>query len=308
MRQVTFLIPGSPNEAFFSQVSAFSKAVKLVNWERWRPTVRAIFGGYFDIAAFSRWQPFLSDVECMFLSPDRTKRDGYFAQGDTRFLAAPHDADVVVLSDADTLIVSNIEDALDQVAKQNAIAGCIAHFGFPVEQGHSQKSDWDRIAQQTGLEPLRFEHSYSLADRASPPEALLCPFYINFGVVFVSQDALRRIKYPYLDLRRDLAGNLYNKYFSGQVALALCASELRIQTIELPLRFNFPNDTLAETLHPNELNHVRIIHYLRTTYFDRQKIFISRSEYSNFLSKRLTGSNKILQTYIREAFGPQYPF
>ena len=76
----------------------------------------------------------------------------------------------------------------------------------------------------------------------------------------------------------------------------------------LPLRFNFPNDPLAETLYPEELESVSAIHYLRTDRFDRHEIFASPDEFAQFLELPLDGANRLFRKAVRRLLGDRYPF
>ena len=97
-------------------------------------------------------------------------------------------------------------------------------------------------------------------------------------------------------------------YFSGQVALALAVAAMDARTCALPMRYNFPNDALAEQRFPEELENVKVFHYLRTDQFDRQLAFTSREQYQEFLQAPLTGSNKVFQSHVRSILGAEFPF
>lgn len=311
MRKICFLIPASPNVAFFSQIAAFRLAISRLVWSRWTPSIRVFFGGQMDLAAFVAWREALGDMDMVFLSNERFQRDSFFAQGDARFYMAPDDADVVVLSDADTLPVGSIEDILDTVFDKGAVAGTIAHLPFPTAKGQSSRDAWLTAAEGLIQRPLAFDHEYSLLKFRSPELSIderLCPFYLNFGVVFIAARALRTVAEPYLKIRRVLMSKIANRFFSAQIAFTLALTELDIPTISLSMAYNFPNDPDADAGYPEALSDVRIFHYLRKGHFDRWKIFASPQAYTEFLSAELSGSNAVFRDLVRSRFGDTFPF
>jgi hypothetical protein len=144
---------------------------------------------------------------------------------------------------------------------------------------------------------------------ADAPEAdRSTPFYVNDGMVLFARRAFQEMVHHYLRLRPKLMDRIRDPYFSGQIALALAIAEAGARTCALPMRYNFPNDELADARFPGELENVTIFHYLRTDRFDRQQIFASAEGYREFLAMDLVGSNKIFQSRVAELIGREYPF
>jgi hypothetical protein len=307
MGKVCFLVPGSPNAAFFSQIAALGLALRRLTWTRWEPTLFAVFGGDFDPAAYAAWEPHLQDIDKFFVALPRFRRDGLWAQSDDVFRFAPSDADVYVAIDADTLPVAGFEDLLDQIFEQRAVGGVMAHFPFPLYPGLTVSEAWSRAAEGITALP-EFAHCHSLLDPSEPLEMRLTPFYLNFGVVFFAKPAFDLVAPRYLAIRELLMKRLPKPKFSGQVALTLAISDTGVRTMELPMRFNFPNDPIAARLHPAEALQPVIFHYLRTKEFDRQKIFTSHHEYQSFLGLQLEGVNKVFQDHVRRVAGEVFPF
>jgi hypothetical protein len=96
--------------------------------------------------------------------------------------------------------------------------------------------------------------------------------------------------------------------FSGQVALTLAMAAKRAGTWALPMRYNFPNDPVAERMYPTELEQAVVYHYLRTDVFDRHQIFVSADTYERFLALPLGGVNRRFQNAVRRIVGESYPF
>jgi hypothetical protein len=308
MRKFAILIPGSPTPAFYSQIAAISLALKRLSWSRWSPEIYASFGGEYGgefEAAWHQWRPHLRDVHIFRSSETQFAEMENWSQVDASVATAPRDCDALVCLDADTLPVGNFESVLDRVVEENLVAGVIAHY--PVPPGVDPRGDWARWA---GLidRPLDFSHTHTLVFPHEPEERRLAPFYINGGVIAFSKHAFDRFAPTYLGYRRRLMALMENNNFSAQVAFTLAVASEGLATWALPMRYNFPNDPIAEQLHPTELEHVVIHHYLRTGQFDRHHIFASRENYEAFLSLPLSGVNAKFQEAVRSMFGDRYPF
>lgn len=309
MPKVAFLIPGSPNGAFFSQIAAFEAGVKSLHWTSWEPQIVVCMGGDVDGEALDAWKQQLRDIPIVLVPrSSASENPHYYAQIDGLYLWAPEGCDVYVRMDADTLLVGDIEDVLDQVAQTSSIAGVIAHFPFPRKGEMSSREAWLRAAHGLITKSLSFDHAYSLVPASDAEEDRACPFYLNDGVVFISGNIFDEFARMYLALRPRLMDRLALPYYSGQVALALAVAEMGAKTLALPMRYNFPNDQTAEARYVEELSEVRIFHYLRTESFDRQRIFQDPTSYAHFLALKLSGANKSFQQHVLRILGPQLPF
>jgi capsular polysaccharide biosynthesis protein len=304
MPSVEILIPASPVAAFFSQIAAFSWALKSLRWSRWQPALRVVMGGDVDTQALERWLPFLGDVEIVLLSRVQSRREGIWAQYDSLYQIASKDADVILRMDADTLPVSDFEDVLDRVMEIGGIAGVIEHYPFSAPGGLAQSEDWQRLATDVIGRPLDLCFRYTLLPDPERP----APFYLNDGAVYCSGKIFPELSRHYLRLRPRLVHRLTDPYFAGQVGFALAVAELGAPTWALPARYNFPNDERAASLHQDELARVAVFHYLRTEKFDRHKIFRDAAEYGGFIERHLTGVDAVFQKKVREIFGVEYPF
>ena len=307
MLKVAILIAASPGPVFYSQIAALSLALRKLRWTRWEPTVYAYFGGKHDADAYATWGPHLRDVEIICVSETCFARKGIWAQCDAIFELAPRDADVLLLMDADTLPVADLEDVLDQVMATRSIAGVIAHYTFPSSRTSSLEI-WAEVASGLVDPPLDFAFSYTLMEADTSDDQLRTPCYVNFGVVFCPRPIFDDIALRYLSLRASLMERMSNQWFTGQVALTLAITAAKARTLALPMRYNFPNDPVAGKRYPEEMSHVVVFHYLRTENFDRHKIFTSAEEYAHFMALRLTGADGSFQRSVKRIMGPDYPF
>jgi hypothetical protein len=99
-----------------------------------------------------------------------------------------------------------------------------------------------------------------------------------------------------------------NSWWCAQLSLALTCADSGLPTRALPMRYNFPNDPLADRMYSYEMENIVFLHYLRTDLFDRHKIFTSNKEFNSFLSLELQGSNRIMQNHVYDVTQGKYPF
>jgi len=306
MPKVAILIAASPVRAFYSQIAAMSLALRKLRWTRWEASVYAYIGGEHDAEALAEWLPHLRDVGFAWVSNTRFAREGDWAQSDAVFELAPRDADVLLAMDADTLPVADLEGVLDRIVETGSIAGVIAHYPPPPFPGTSPRDGWTQMTEGLIDAPLDFAFRCTLLDPSD--ERSLTPFYLNFGVVFFPRITFDDVACRYLALRPKLMGRMFIPDFSGQVALTLAIAAAGARTCALPMRYNFPNDPIAEMMYPEEQNHVAVFHYLRTERFDRHKIFTTAEQYSRFLALPLAGAELSFQRSVRRILGSDYPF
>jgi hypothetical protein len=314
VRHVAFLVAASPSAAFFSQVAVLRRALDRLSWTRWRCTLHVYVGGTPEPGTLDVWEPHLGGVDLHWSSADDVARDSDWAQSDDVFRHPPEDADVLVTLDADTLPVRSLEPILDEVTGADVVAGTLAHYPT-ILPGHDEVSlapsvreAWARLASGLVEVPLDFAFHHSLMASDAPRELREAPFYLNFGVVFLPRGHFDRIAPEYLRIRPLLAARMPNPDFSGQAALTLAIATTRAGTRALPLRYNFPNDPRAVALHPGELEHIVVHHYLRTDEYDRHRIFCSAAAYTAFLALTLEGVHQRFQDDVRWLVGDRYPF
>jgi hypothetical protein len=215
---------------------------------------------------------------------------------------------------------------LNRVHDTGAVAGVIAHYptvldfefdttsntsSVRTETGarrESLRDAWARLAQGLTDVPLDFAHTHTLIGPDRPSEHRLTPFYLNFGVVVFPREAFDAVAPRYLRMRQLVRERMDNADFSGQVALTLAIADARVRTWALPMRYNFPNDPVAEAMYPGELDNVAIVHYLRTTEFDRHRLFTTPDAYAAFLELPLSGVNRTFREAVVGTFGTRYPF
>jgi len=323
VRKVAFLIAASPTDAFYSQIAALGGRLRSLTWSHWRPSIHVFVGGDRRNDKVPEWLPYLEDVNILWTSDAGFAREGDWAQSDDAIRFAPRDADVLLALDADTFPVTECESMLDRVHYAGAVAGVIAHYppGFdlafdttanassvPLGDGGHLRDAWSSLARGLTDVPLDFAYAHTLLGPDRPAAHRMTPFYLNFGVVAFPREAFELVAPRYLAFRQQVMTRMNGSDFSGQVALTLAIADARVRTWALPMRYNFPNDPVAETMYPAELDHVAIVHYLRTSEFDRHRIFATSDSYAEFLELPLSGVNRKFREAVIATFGTRYPF
>jgi hypothetical protein len=310
VRNVAILVAASPTPAFYSQLAMLELAFRKLHWRRWRPSLHAYLAGTRDAFADASWLPRLHGITLHWTADSDFARDGDWAQSDDVFRHAPQDADLIIAMDADTLPVADLEDVLDSVVDAGSVAGVIAHYRTSSDAlpGESVRESWMRLADGLTNVELNFEFEHTLMATDAPVEHRLSPFYLNFGVVFFPRKTFQPIAERYLAIRPRLIDRMRDPDFSGQVALTLAIADAGVSTRALPMRYNFPNDPVAERMYPGELAQVVVYHYLRTAEFDRHEIFVDSTRYARFLDAPLSGVNRAFRDAVREIAGSSYPF
>jgi len=314
VKHLAILIAASPTAAFYSQVAVLDRALRRLPWRHWRYSLHLYLGGAPEPGALETWTPYLAGIDLRWSTAEALAHDGDWAQSDDVFRYAPSGADMILALDADTLPVGALEPLLDQVLDSGVVAGALAHH--PTVLGHrdgqwsesSVRAAWTRLARGIVEAPLDFRYAHSLMGPEQPIELREAPFYLNFGVVLFPRRWFDTIAAEYLRIRQHLRGRLANEDFSGQAALTLAIATCGAGTLALPMRYNFPNDPVAERMYPGELAHVAVFHYLRTSVFDRHQIFLTAEHYRAFLARDLEGVDRRFQEAVRLVVGGEYPF
>ena len=67
------------------------------------------------------------------------------------------------------------------------------------------------------------------------------------------------------------------------------------------MRYNWPNASDAARLYPEEIPEIRVLHYLRRTELQRDRIFCDRESFEQFLQTRFSEvGNQLLQERVRK--------
>lgn len=317
--KIEFLIPGSPTDAFCSQIAFFRMSLDALGEQGLRARVVAVFGADVVGALPARWAVHFERIEVAWADPEEYRKLSYHATVLRRYQLLDPEADLCCLCDADTVLLRPIPLAfLEEIEQRPTLNGVVAHLPFPIDRdsrgadgqpglfpGMAPGLAWERLAAIFLGHPISRPLHYTLRGRGEDDRA---PFYINYGFLAGTPRLLGRLHPRLLELHQPIAEILGN-VFCGQVAVALAVEQAeKLPWRALPMRYNFPNDRDADRLYPEELEQVIVMHYLRTDHFDRHRIFSERAAFHEFLALDLVGSDRVFQDHVRRVTGGDFPF
>lgn len=292
-------VPISPKPHFFRQIEYLKRSFEVNGGvaasSRFVVSVGEDCEPY-DLHAAQPWS--LGRIDWKWVNRDAFRQMSYTATGLDRFLH-PTDADVVLLADADTLLIRNLDDLLFGLSREPAVAGVMAHM--PPHYGPMTAPSWRAVFAAIGRRLPRdlYEHS-GYGSMFADAGNRFGPAYFNFGAVFVPGRFLSLLGQMF---ERSLVAAYsapIHKFFHAQLALTLALYELDLPRIVLRPRYNYPNDPLMDAYSTNELADIRFMHYLREPIIGtRIETWGSDERFNAFLSRSdLHGSNEVLRQTI----------
>lgn len=307
--KLDFLLCGSANDAFFSQIAFFRLCLNALGGVYSDARVVAVFGDYGIKKISSRWRQYFNriNVEWDTSTSENDEHMGPFSgRHYRRFECIRLDADLAILCDADVAVMAPFNMLVDDLQSRPALAGAIAHFHFVHGDGNKGNPDvdWPEISKAIIGKDIERPYQYTLYGKNCPFKA---PFYINYGVLIGTPALLKDFHARAIQLQ----GQVYDmtrSWFAAQIAVPLVCADLELPTLSLPMRYNFPNDSRADAMYPEEMNHIKFLHYLRTNVFDRHKIFSDKEYYHAFLKEEMEGSNEMFRRHVYKMTGGHYPF
>jgi len=308
MRRLEFLLCGSPNDAFWSQIAMFRLSLDSIGPEFRAARVVMCVADDVQVPLPERWQPHFTNIEVEW-APLESYLD--FGDGeDHLFTLIDPEADVSCICDADTLFINPPPDEFfNEIVEQPAICGAIAHLPPPKfeQSGRDYRhldnlQFWQALSREVLGREIELDNEYTLK-----PESGNCPFYINYGFV-ASTPALMLELHRQLSVVQPAIRQWLDNDFFAQLGITLAVERGNLATRTLPMRYNFPNDPRAEQMFPEELLHLKLIHYLRRDHFDRHLIFSNADEFNLFMELDLEGSNRVFQEHIKTITHESYPF
>jgi len=313
--KIEFLLCGSATDGFYSQAAMFRLALDHHGGIYRDARVVLCLDSGEPVTTPPRWRPYLERVEIHFAPIDHEivlngERIEYADSRLQSFPLADPGADVSFICDADTLLLTPFDPAfIEEVASEPIVAAVIAHL-HPGQQDNAgrnhrhldQEAVWHGLFRRALGREAPLDHRYTLE-----AQELRCPFYINYGFVAAQPRLMHRL-YAEMVAVEPGVRDFIETVFYGQMSFAVAVEACGLQARALPMRYNFPNDARADAMHPRELEHIHLMHYLRTKIFDRQRIFTSAAEVDAFLALPLAGSDLVFQQAVAAMTGGAYPF
>jgi hypothetical protein len=225
----------------------------------------------FDLAEKYPW---LNEypVKFVWVDQERFQKQWIYASGLHR-MEIKTDADVVILLDADTFVVGDLDSAILRSFSEHVFLGMIAHFTpfqGPELFAIPEQELWQNVFEIAGLPPIQRWTNYSFWGMYnSNPDCKICPSYFNFGVLITPRtyvDAIGSTMENDLSYARQGVDNR----FDFQVALTISLARHEIPWDHLPVNYNFPLHSDEEKIRAmvpdregkNAPQDVCIFHYL----------------------------------------------
>jgi hypothetical protein len=315
VRKIEFLMCGSPTDAFFSQAAMFRIGLDAIGGMYRDARLVLSLDQQFEAPLPARWRPFFERIELHHAPVDQVVGEGpdRIEFGDSRLhsytLLDAH-AHLSIICDADTLLLRAFPELLlEELHKGREVGGVIAHRPPQKHDDHghdlsslSNDAFWDALSMHVLGRTTELTHHYKLACTDQH-----CPFYINYGLVIARPNLLARFHRELVALQPKVRQILDNVYYS-QLAVPLAIESAGLTARSLALRYNYPNDPLADHLYPEDQEDIYLLHFQMRHSFDRHRIFVDAEEFDAFMALRLEGSSRIFQQHVQQLTGGRYPF
>ena len=270
-------IPVSPRRDFFHQVRFFEHNLRRLGGAYRRALLRVVVGDDADMAAVRRANAWSAGraVEWIGVPQDIFARHGMWGTADWRLMLPP-EGDLVVLADADTVWLRDIDPLRHAIGPGAVAAGHMAHVAPPVPQdagllaGTPRAAIWPALLQVFGLPMPDRLHPYSM-----DPDATfgLAPAYFNLGFVALTPEAARACARRVLPVQDRLL-EVCRSRMRCQIALTLACLIEGVALEILPAAYNAANDPVHFAHNRLSADAVRVLHYLRTGEVRRERIVL----------------------------------
>lgn len=313
--KIDVLLAGSANDHFFSNIAFLRLSLDQLGGPYKEARVVAALAEWETPTVPARWAHYLNNVEIVWTNAENLPNATFDIQHYARFEHIRPDADIVIACDADICFMQPFEELLETVILQDVLAGVIAHYHFPIKGVRGNpKEDWPAVAQATLGRSIHTPFQYMFGRCPNDSDVTTAsqfrpkaPFYINYGFLIGRPETILRMQ----ERERELlpkARSVVAPWFGAQVCVALACADLGLNTLSLPLRYNYPNRPEAEILHPNELSKAVIFHYMFEENFRRSEVFADQAAFDEFMTKSVSGADHKFQSYIADLTDRIYPF
>jgi hypothetical protein len=309
-KRLEFRIPISPNEGFFAQVRFFNFALRALGGSYSDARIRVSVGDHCDIEDVRRRNSWSEAFNVVW---DRVPDDicanfGIWGTANHRLNVPADGADIVILSDADTALVGDIDPLIAQFPHDvPAVRGHMAHFPPPVSGTDGPPGDterfWPWLFEQfnIGWQPPHL-YRYSMDAKGRLPAA---PAYFNLGFVALNTVALQIFDGQIHEVERRIR-ELTQSHMRCQIAVTVIAHRAEFDIECLPAAYNAANDLSHAEANSLTANDIRVLHYLRLDEIDRSTIFTAEhidaflaAPLRNPINKRLQAIGRLFSKSIK---------
>ncbi|MGE0106117.1 MAG: hypothetical protein AB7S53_04025 [Thiomonas sp.] len=290
-------VPISPTPAFFRQLWALAASVRQFGGQVGRSAsitawVSPELPGLPDLHRLHPWARRLG-VSFRWVDAGLFAWHWYFGTALARW-SGHFKADVVLMLDADVVIIRALDDLAADVLARPGLHGLLTHISPLTE------AQWQTLWQGTGLGDAPLECTPLAVDFMTFTKAQRMPPYFNLGVLAAPADVMRLLGEGLVE-EMERANALEKNWFRCQIAVAMSRARHGLPWFALPLRDNFPNIEGFEQRQPQELAAMRIAHYLnKTATWDKSRDFNDRAAYAALLHRPgLAGTEAVVQRVLR---------
>jgi hypothetical protein len=304
--KLEFRIPISPNRSFYAQIRFFNYALRRLGPPYSQARLMVVVGDHCDIDGVRRENRWSDDYDIAWERvPDHIFQEfGMWGTADWRLNASAGNAEMIILSDADTVLLQGIAPLLtgfsDGEDQGRAIVrGHMAHFPPPsvgaALPASSGPDFWPELFSLLDISWPETLHAYSMDGGGRLPRV---PAYFNLGFVAMNGRALATFGERIAHHQRRLKA-LTNSHMSCQIAVTTMAYEAEMDIAPLPAMYNAANDLDHLAMNGLGAEDIRVLHYLRDDEIDRSLILLPE-KIDEFLARTLTNpANLALQALAR---------
>jgi hypothetical protein len=301
--RLEFRIPISPTSGFYSQVRLFDFALRLLGAPYREARLLVCVGDNCDIELVKRENSWSSNrVQWEAVPNEVFDEFGIHGTADWRLIPPASAVDLVILCDADTVLLRDIDPLLAAFPTDRpALRGHMAHFPPPAFGGElpdpSSVDFWPKLFEHFGVsEPDRL-FDYSLDEAKRLPQI---PAYFNLGFVVLNPAALAILGSVILDFQRTFIRTV-DSHMRCQIALTILSYKEGLDIDVLPAVYNAANDIAHLKNNYLSSEDIRVLHYLRNDEIERNLV-LQEQHIDEFLTKELRNpANRLLQGVARAA-------
>ena len=302
--RVEFRIPISPTEKFFSLVRFYNFALRRLDSPQYRDArLLVVVGDHCNLDAVRRENEWSENYNIGWERvPDDVFAEFHWHGTENWRLSIPAgDADIIILSDADTVLLRDINPLLmDFQLEDPAVRGHMAHFPPPLGSDSNAPSTggsefWPWLFNVFDIPWPAVTYRYSMDADGSLPAS---PAYFNLGFVALNAKVLAVFASEIMETTRRVKAET-ESFMRCQIAVTIIAYRAGINIGTLPAAYNAANDLVHLRQNGLTADQIRVLHFLRTDEINREEL--QPHLIDNLLSRSLTNpANIALQSLVRE--------
>jgi hypothetical protein len=301
---VEFRIPISPSGHFYSLVRFFNFALRRLGAPHYRQArLLVVVGDYCDLDAVRRENSWSENFNVAWERvPDEIFEKFHWAgTANWRFNAPADETTAIILSDADTVLLRDIDPLLRELPlDKSAVRGHMAHF--PPGLGAKSLAPapmgpefWPWMFDAFQVPWPAAVHRYSYCENTLP----MSPAYFNLGFVALNARASAIFAREIPEITQRVAELTDTSFMRCQIAMTLLAHRYNMNVGLLTAEYNAANDISHLKVNKLTADRIRVLHFLRSDEISREEL--QPSLIDGLLSRSLTNpANIALQNLVRE--------